>query len=98
MSPEFLEKWQHIVEDVEKSKIPVQFIKKLVLKLNGKKQQTINIQRLIQQGLDPEQLENVVSKKLSELDDQIISVQFVLDVAVIAETVQPQTDKILSKL
>ena len=98
MSPEFLEKWQHIVEDVEKSKIPVQFIKKLVLKLNGKKQQTINIQRLIQQGLDPEQLENVVSKKLSELDDQIISVQFVLDVAIIAETVQPQTDKILSKL
>jgi len=28
MSPEFIEKWEHILEDVEKNKIPVQFIKK----------------------------------------------------------------------
>ena len=41
MSPEFVAKWEHILEDVEKNKIPVQFIKKLVIKLEGKKQQTI---------------------------------------------------------
>lgn len=98
MSPEFLEKWQHIVEDVEKSRIPVQFIKKIVLKLEGKRQHTINISRLIAQGLEPDQLEEVVSKKLNELDEFILSVEFVLDVESIAETVQPETDKILSKL
>ena len=33
MSPEFIQKWEHILEDVEKNKIPVQFIKKLIMAL-----------------------------------------------------------------
>lgn len=98
MSPEFIQKWEHILEDIEKSKIPVHFIKKIILRLEGKKQHTINIGKLIDQGLDPEQLENVVSKKLSDLNHLINDVEFVLDVKVIAETVQPETDKILNNL
>ena len=98
MSPEFVQKWEHIIEDVEKNKIPVQFIKKLVIKLEGKKQQTINIQKFLQQGLDPDQIEEVVSRKLDELDDMIISVEFVLNVQSIADTVQPETDRLLGKL
>ena len=34
MSPEFIEKWEHILEDVEKNKIPIQFIKNLKVKNN----------------------------------------------------------------
>ena len=98
MSPEFISKWEHILEDVEKNRIPVQFIKKLVIKLVGKKQQTINIQKFLQQGLDPDDIENAVSRKLDELDDMIVSVEFVLNVQSIADTVQPETDKLLGKL
>jgi hypothetical protein len=98
MSPDFIEKWEHILEDVEKNKIPVQFIKKLIIKLEGKKQQTINIQKLLQQGLDPDQVEDAVSRKLHELDDLIVSVEFILNVQSIAETVQPETDRLLGKL
>ena len=98
MSPEFIEKWEHILEDVEKNKIPVQFIKKLIIKLEGKKQQTINIQKLLQQGLDPDQVEDAVSRKLHELEDFIVSVEFILNVQSIAETVQPETDRLLNKL
>ena len=77
MSPEFIEKWEHILEDVEKNKIPVQFIKKLIIKLQGKKQQTINVQKFLQQGLDPDEIENAVSRKLDELDDMIVYVGIV---------------------
>jgi hypothetical protein len=98
MSPDFIDKWEHILEDVEKNKIPVEFIKKLIIKLTGKKQQTINIQKLLQQGLDPDQVEDAVSRKLNELEDSIISVEFVLNVQSIAETVQPETDRLLGKL
>lgn len=98
MSPEFIEKWEHIIEDVDKQKIPVQFIKKLIIKLEGKRQQTINIEKFLNQGLDPEQIEDAVSRKLNELDPQIVSVEFVLNVQSIAETVQPETDKLLGKL
>ena len=98
MSPEFISKWEHILEDVEKQKIPVQFIKKIVVKLEGKRQQTINIEKFLSQGLDPEQIEDAVGRKLHELDEQITSVEFVLNVQNIADTVQPETDKLLGRL
>ena len=98
MSPEFIERWEHILEDVDKNKIPVEFIKKLIVKLNGKKQHTINIEKFLNQGVDPEQIEEIVSRKLNELDDSIVGVEFILNVQIIADAVQPETDKILGNL
>lgn len=98
MSPDFIKKWEHILEDVEKQKIPVQFLKKLIIRLQGKRQQTINIEKFLQQGLDPEQVEEAISRKLNELDDEILAVEFILNVQSIADTVQPETDKLLNKL
>ena len=98
MSPEFFNKWEHILEDIEKSKIPIQFLKKLVVKLVGKKQHTINIQVLLNQGLEPEEVEDVVNRKLNELNDQIVNIEFILNVESIAQTVQPETDKLLNGL
>lgn len=98
MSPEFIKKWEHILEDVEKQKIPIEFIKKLIIKLKGKKQQTINIKKFLEQGLDPEQVEELLNRKLLEYDEFITSVEFVLNVEGIAEIVQPETDKLLGKL
>lgn len=98
MTPEYLSKWEHILEDIDKHKVPVQFIKKIVVRMVGKKQHTINIQALLKQGLEPEEIEEVISRKLNELDPLITSFEFVLNVETIADTVQPQTDKILNKL
>lgn len=98
MSPEFVQKWEHILADVEKQKIPIQFIKRIIIKLQGKRQQTINIERFMKQGLIPDQVEEAVSRKLQELDDQIVSIEFDLNVQSIADTVQPVTNDFLSKL
>lgn len=98
MTPDIFEKWEHIVNDVEKTKIPVEFIKKLVLKLQGRKQRTINIHSLVRQGFDNEEIEEIVSRKLQELDDEMVSLEFVLDIEGIARVVQPETDKMLKNL
>jgi hypothetical protein len=98
MSPEYLKKWEHILEDVELSNVPIQYVKKIVVKMVGKKQHTINVQNLLKQGLEPEEIEEVVSRKLNELDPLILNFEFVLNVESIAETVQPETDKFLNKL
>jgi hypothetical protein len=98
MSPEFIKQWEHIIDDVDKQKIPVEFIKKLVIKMQGKRQQTINIKKFLDQGLEPEQIEEAVSRKLQEYDDMILSVEFVLNIESIAETVQPETNRLLKKL
>lgn len=98
MSPDFLKQWEHIIDDVEKQKIPVEFIKKLVVKLQGKRQHTINVKKFLDEGLEPDQIEAAVSRRLAEYDDSIVSVEFVLNVESIAETVQPETDRLLKKL
>lgn len=98
MSPEFIEKWERLLEDVDKQKIPVEFIKKIILKLVGRKQHTINIQRLTERGLDPEDIEDIISTKLMELDELVMGIEFILDVESIAEIVQPETDKLLNGL
>lgn len=98
MSPEFIEKWEKLLEEVEKRKIPVEFIKKLILKLKGRKQQTVNVDRLIKRGLFPEEIEGVISEILMELDEEVVGIEFVLNVQTIAETVQPETENLLRGL
>jgi hypothetical protein len=98
MTPEYIKKWEHILEDVEKSKVPVQFVKKIIVRMTGKKQHTINIQSLLKQGLDPEEVEEVITRKLNDLDPLITSFEFVLNVESIADVVQPETDRLLGKL
>ena len=73
-------------------------LKKLILKLEGKRQHTINIEKFLNQGLEPEEIESVVSRKLEELDSVITSVEFILNVQSIADTVQPETDRLLGNL
>ena len=98
MSPEFIQKWERLLEGIEKQTSPVEFLKKLVVKLHGKKQHTINIERLLKQGLESDQIEEFISRKLTDLDDEMMGIEFVLNVKSIADTVQPETDRLLNKL
>jgi len=98
MSPDFYKKWAHILQDVEKSRIPIDFVKKIIIKLEGRKQHTINVEKLIKQGLDIEQIETVVNVKLTELDNALVGINFMLNVDMIADAIQPETDRLLNKL
>ena len=98
MSPEFIQKWERLLEGVDKQKVPVEFIKKLVLRLEGKRQKTINIERFLDQGLEPDEIEDAISRQLIKLDDEVIGIEFVLNVKSIADTVQPETDHLLRGL
>jgi hypothetical protein len=98
MSPEFIEKWEKLLEDVDKQQIPMEFIKKITLKLKGRKQHSINVEKLIIQGLYPDEIEDSISEKLVEYDDFVVGIEFTLNVQSIAETVQPETDQLLRGL
>jgi hypothetical protein len=98
MSPEIFKKWEHLIEEVDKEKIPVEFIKKLIVKLSGRRQRTINIQSMLSQGLSADEIEEEIAAKLEEFDVDMISIEFILDIESIAETVQPETDNLLRGL
>ena len=97
-SDEFLERWEHIIDDVDITDVPLECIKKVVVKLYGKRQRTINLDLLRRQGLDHNEIEMVMTRTLTELGDAVRDVDFILDVGAIATIVQPETDKLLKDL
>jgi len=97
-SNEFLLKWEHIIAEVNKTEVPLECIKKVVIKLHGKKQKTINLATLKRQGLDIEEVEVILSRTLSELGNEVRDIDFVVDVTEVAKIVQPETDKLLKDL
>jgi hypothetical protein len=97
-SEEFLAMWEHIIDEVQKTEVPLECIKKVVIKLHGKKQKTINLQTLRRQGLDNEELEVLLTRTLNELDDQVRDIEFMVDISAVAQLVQPETDKLLTNL
>jgi hypothetical protein len=97
-SDEFLAKWEHIIEEVNKTEIPLECIKKVVIRLHGKKQRTINLATLKKQGLDMDELETVLTRTLTEFGDEVKDIDFVVDVSEVAKLLQPETDKLLNGL
>jgi hypothetical protein len=97
-SNEFLDKWEHIIEEVNTTEIPLECIKKVVIRLHGKKQRTINLATLKKQGLDMDELEIVLTRTLTELGDEVKDIDFVVDVSEVAKILQPETDKLLNGL
>lgn len=97
-SDEFLAKWEHIINEVHKTEVPLECIKKVVIKLAGRKQRTINLHSLLKQGLDYEEIEIVLNRSLIELGEEVRDVDFVVDARTVAEIVQPATDKLLNRL
>ena len=98
LSDDAIKKWEHIIATVNKTDVPLECIKKVIIKLTGGRQRTINMSTLRRQGLNIEQIEDALNHTLSELDDQIRDLDFVVDIAAVAELIQPETDKILGKI
>jgi hypothetical protein len=98
LSDDFLDRWERIIADVNKTDVPLECIKKVVIKLTGNRQKTINLHTLRKQGLALEEIEIMLTRTLNELDVEIRDVDFVVDIGAVAELVQPETDKLLEKI
>jgi hypothetical protein len=95
---DFLNHWELILADVTKTDVPLECIKKVVIKLDGGRQKTINVHTLIKQGLELEEVETMLTRYFAEHDHEIKDVDFVVDVHAVANLVQPETDKLLGKI
>jgi hypothetical protein len=59
---DFISQWELILADVNKTDIPLECIKKVVIKLAGGKQKTINVHTLLKKGLDLEVVESMLTR------------------------------------
>jgi hypothetical protein len=95
---DFLNHWERIVAEVNKTDVPLECIKKVIIKMHGGRQKTINVHTLIKQGLEMTEIEGMLTRFFADNDSQIRDVDFVVDVTSVANLVQPETDKLLGKL
>jgi glycerate-2-kinase len=90
--------WENVISTIDKDHVPINCVKKVLFKLKGGKQKTINLARLRKDGLDLEQIEEVVTRQMIELSAEIVNMDFVIDINVVRETVQPLTNELLKNL
>lgn len=98
LSNEFLEKWEDLVEGVEKKDIPIECIKRVVIRLADGKRRYFNMSALRKQGLNIHECEYALNEKLKQYDPDIEGIDFFVDVEEVAKIVQPETDEILRKI
>ena len=98
LSDEFFKQWDHIISGVDKTEVPLECINKIVIRLQGGRQKTINLARLKRDGFDLEEIESYLTRNLIELGDLVRDVDFAVDVNAVARLIQPETDKLLKDL
>lgn len=92
------EKWKQILDGVSKEEVPVAVLDAITVNLKDGTIVKIDIRELLEDGLDPVEIEEQLNERLEKLDDYITDVDFFVSIDAIAETVQPVTDDILKRL
>ena len=95
---DFISKWEGILAGVSKTEIPLECLKKVIIRLPGNKRRTINLHSLKRQGLDLNEISELITRTLAQLDDSVRDVEFVVDINAVAGIVQPETDILLKNL
>ena len=94
-----LDKWTQVIDSVDQDMIPIDCVKKVIFKLEDGKQKTINLTTLRKQGLDIEDIEIIVNKKMGLFNDKdILKLDFVVDLYAVANKIEPLTKRYLAKL
>jgi len=90
--------WKTIIEGVDKKEVPVRILQEIMVKLIDGTVISIDIKQLIEEGLDPRDIEKLLDNKFTELDAYIENVDFMIDIAKVVDTVQPETERVLKGL
>ena len=98
LDKDFLRKWEQIVNDADKERVPIECVKKVVFRHSNNRQKTINLRNLKRQNLNINEIDMIVERYITENESEIVSMEFVLDVEAVAEILQPETDKLLNGL
>lgn len=92
------EKWTKILRDVDKKEVPVTLLESITVNLIDGTKVNIDIKELLDEGMNPDSLEEMLNQKLDALDHIIKDVDFFVNIDDVANLVQPITDNFLKDL
>ena len=90
--------WKDIVEGVDKKEVPIDILQQIIVKLIDGTNISIDVKKLLDDGMIPNEIETMLDDKFNELDAYIQNVDFLIDIDKVVSAVQPETDKVLKGL
>ena len=90
--------WESILKSVEKKDIPITMLESVSVNLTDGTIVNINIRELLNEGNDPDELEQMLQLKLKALEYIIEDMDFYISVSAVQKMVQPATDELLKNL
>lgn len=98
LSKEFVQKWKHLLEDIDVDDIPVGYLSRLDIHFNdGNPPQYIDVAELLGQH-QPVDVEHTIHNTLSNIEDIIDRVDFHVDLEKVVDKVDDATRKTLKDL
>jgi hypothetical protein len=92
------QRWEDLLREVKKEQVPVDVLLFMVVHLKDGTDVEIDVQRMLEDGYDPDEIERNINEKLTDLDAYIHDVDFHVSVESVAKVVQPFTDNLLKNL
>jgi len=92
------EQWELLLKEVHKEQVPVGVLLSITINLKDGTSVDVNIAEMLENGEDPELVENRINERLRTLDMYINDVDFHISVDSVANFVQPFTDNLLKNL
>ena len=70
----------------------------MVVHTIGEQEIVVSVVELLQQGILPEELEIALEERMEEFEDEIVSVDYILNIRKISTDIQSTTDETLRNL
>ena len=96
-SDEFYDRWQHLLEDIEMSDVPLEFVREISVNLSSGNVVTFDIQTMLGKNYTVSEIEETVETFLAENDEEVGNIEFHINVKAVADEVTDRVSKILDK-
>ena len=90
-----LSRWESILADADIKSVPVNFLKEIQIKMMDGTEESFDIADLRERGFSVTEIEELLDEFMSQYDDDIDSLDFVLNVEALAQDVWSKTKRLL---
>jgi hypothetical protein len=92
------DQWEKLIKEIHKEQVPIGVLRYITVNLKDGTSVDVDIAEMLEEGAEPEFVEQLINKKLHDLDDIIKDVDFHISVDSVAKFIQPITDQLLKDL
>jgi len=92
----FVERWSDIINSVDKTIIPIEYVKRVTVNIDNGNHKTIDIDKMKRQGLSPDTIETIFYETIANIGVDLNDTDFYVDIDAVGKMIQKETNKLLN--